>query len=68
MLRLSASPSTHDLLGSKGDLSRTVSYENCIRPKAVGDERPIQPEVSDTAGSRRWHASKYSVQEVRLEV
>ena len=62
------SPSTQDLLGSKGDLSRAVPCENCIRPKAVGDERPIRSEASDAAGSRRSHASKHSVQEVRLEV
>ena len=51
------SPSTQDLLGSKGDLSRAVPYENCIRSEA-----------SDTAGSSRSHASKNSIQEVRLEV
>ena len=62
------SPSTQDLLGSKGDLSRTVPYDNCIWPKAVGDERPIRSEASDAAGSRRSHTSKHSIQEVKLEV
>ena len=50
------SPSTQDLLGNKGDLSRAVPNESCIRPKAVGDGRwkwPIRPEASDTAGSIR---------------
>ena len=42
------SPSTQDLLGSKGDFSRTVPYENFTRTKAVGDERP---EAADTAGN-----------------
>ena len=62
------SPSTQDLLGSKGDLSRAVLYKNCIRPKAVEDERLIRSEASGTAGSRQSHASKHSIQEVRLEV
>ena len=60
--------STKDLLGSKGDLSRAVPYENCIRPKAAGDERLIRSEASGTAGSRRSHASKHSIQDVQLEV